>query len=44
VKNYTLDNNSVTFSNSMLTPSWLEGRMRLSGSIYEILISLFGVY
>ena len=44
VKNYTLDDNTVVFSNSLLAPTWLEGRMRLSGSIYEILISLFGVY
>ena len=44
IKNYTLDDNTVTFSNSMLTPNWIDGRMRMSGSIYDILINLFGVY
>ena len=44
IKNYTLDDEKVTFSNSMLATTWIDKRMRLSGSLYDILINLFGVY
>jgi hypothetical protein len=39
-----LDDDTVTFSNTITAPTWIDKRMRLSGSIREILISLFGVY
>ena len=44
IKNYQLDNNSVTFSNSMLAPNWVEGRLKLTGTIAQALIGLFGIY
>ena len=44
IKNYTLHKETVSFTNSALVPHILESRMRLSGSIYDILIALFGVY
>lgn len=44
IKNYTLDDNSVSFSNSMTVPKWIEGRLKLTGSIAETLIALFGIY
>lgn len=44
IKNYTLHKETVSFSNDALVPHMLESRMRLSGTIYDILIALFGVY
>lgn len=44
IKNYTLHKGTVSFTNDALAPHMLESRMRFSGSIYDILISLFGVY
>lgn len=44
IKNYTLDDEKVTFSNTITAPTWVDKRMRMSGSIRDILISLFGVY
>ena len=44
VKNYTLDDQRVTFSNTISAPTWIDSRMRLSGTIRDILIDLFGVY
>jgi hypothetical protein len=39
-----LDDDTVIFSNTITAPTWIDKRMRLSGSIRDILISLFGVY
>lgn len=44
IKNYSLINGKVTFSNSAYLPYILSSRMDLSGTIYDILINLFGVY
>ena len=44
IKNYTLNDDKVTFSNTITAPTWIDKRMRLSGSIGDILISLFGIY
>lgn len=44
VKNYTLHNDQVTFSNKAEAPYILESRMHFTGPIYDTLIALFGVY
>ena len=44
VKNYTLNNNKVTFSNKAEAPYILSARMHFTGPIYDTLIALFGVY
>lgn len=44
IKNYSIKNNAVTFSNETKVPHMLSSRMNFSGSLYDILISLFGVY
>ena len=44
IKNYTLNGKSVTFSNTLSALSWVEGRLRLTGKLRDILIDLFGIY
>lgn len=44
IKNYTLQDSRVTFSNEAKAPYILESRMHFSGTLYDTLISLFGVY
>lgn len=44
IKNYTLDNNTATFSNSMLVPNWINDRLKITGTLAEVLIALFGTY
>ena len=44
IKNYTLSGKKVTFSNTLSSFAWIDGRMRLTGSLKDILIDLFGVY
>ena len=44
IKNYTLDNNAVDFSNTMLVPNWMSGRLKIEGELYDVLIALFGIY
>lgn len=44
IKNYTLDGNTVDFSNSMLVPNWISGRLKIEGELYDVLIALFGIY
>lgn len=46
VKNYRMykDQNIVEFSKKMHLPEMLSGRMQFSGSIYDILIDIFGAY
>ena len=44
IKNYTLQDGKVTFSNEAKAPYILESRMHFSGTLYDTLISLFGVY
>ena len=44
IKNYTLDESSVTFSNRLSSVSWIQNRMQLSGDLKDMLITLFGIY
>lgn len=44
IKNYTIIDQKVTFSNETWAPYMLSSRMNLTGSLYEIILSLFGVY
>lgn len=44
IKNYTLNGKEVTFSNTLSALSWVEGRLRLTGTLRDILIDLFGTY
>ena len=44
IKNYTLDDQRVTFSNTIAATTWIDNRMRLSGTLRDILIDLFGAY
>lgn len=45
IKNYSLDgSNTVTFSNTLSSVSWIKDRMQLSGEIGDMLITLFGIY
>lgn len=44
IKNYTLTNNKVTFSNRAEAPYILSARMHFTGPLYETLIALFGAY
>lgn len=44
IKNYTLNNNQVTFSNSLSSVAWVDDRMQLQGEVREVLMGLFGVY
>lgn len=44
IKNYTLNGKSVTFNNTLSALSWVEGRLRLTGKLRDILVNLFGIY
>ena len=44
IKNYTLNGKTVAFNNALSALSWVEGRLRLKGSLRDILVDLFGVY
>jgi hypothetical protein len=44
IKNYTLDESNVTFSNRLSSVSWIQNRMQLSGDLKDMLITLFGMY
>ena len=44
IKNYTLDNKTVTFSNELKSMSWVRGRLQITGQLYDVLEELFGIY
>ena len=44
IKNYSIKNGGVTFSNETKVPHMLSSRMNFKGTLYEILLSMFGVY
>jgi hypothetical protein len=46
VKNYRLNKNVASFSNTLSATSWIQDRMQLelTGTLGELLIDLFGIY
>ena len=44
IKNYTLNNNEVSFSNTLSSVGWIQNRLQLKGDAQELLIDLFGIY